>query len=135
MVFRFNAEMEMKRPWEPALTNAWNAFSTRALNNGRLNLTKYQWRYLRECARGRSMVTGLPFGPEGSNIDRVFNSDPYSMENCILIERGLNFAKGTMKEFLTSEDFPKDLRKGEYGISVLRNTLSSMEEATHPHRP
>ncbi|OAQ30929.1 hypothetical protein K457DRAFT_1818304 [Linnemannia elongata AG-77] len=52
------------------------------------------------------------FEPEGSDVDRVFNSDPYSMENCILIERGLNFAKGTMKEFLTSEDFPKDLRKG-----------------------
>ncbi|KAF9274762.1 hypothetical protein BGZ88_002808, partial [Linnemannia elongata] len=57
------------------------------------------------------------------------------MENCILIERGLNFAKGTMKEFLTSEDFPKDLRKGQYGITALRNTLSSLEEATHPHRP
>ena|SRR5690349_1276143 len=100
-LIRFEAEMEMEKPWEPTLTYAWNVFSTRALNNGRLNLIKFHWRYLRECARGRSMVAGLPFGPEGSDSDRVFNSDSYSTENCILIERGLDFAKGTMEQPIT----------------------------------
>ena len=102
LVFRFDVEVETQRPLDPKLTTSWINSSTRANNTGRLNLTRLYWRYLRDCTRGRSIVVGLPFGPEGFGIDRVFNSDPYSMENCMVIERGLNFVKGTLKDCISS---------------------------------
>lgn len=102
LIFRFDVEVEMQMPLDPKLTTSWVNSLTRANNTGRLNLTRLHWRYLRDYARGRSTVVGLPFESEGFGFDRIFNSDPYSMENCMVIERGLNFAKGTLKDCISS---------------------------------
>ncbi|KAG0315048.1 hypothetical protein BGZ97_008707 [Linnemannia gamsii] len=100
--------------------------------NGRLQMTRYEWRYLLECADGRSMVTGLPFGQDGRHIDRVFNMDAYSLKNCLVMEGSLNYAKSYMQVFQDSQGFEGD--KGRFGIDTLRDELDRQEQATRPHR-
>jgi hypothetical protein len=128
----YNDLEERKRDWTEELSKSWDAFSTRAMANGRLQMTRYEWRYLLECADGRSMVTGLPFGQDGRHIDRVFNMDAYSLKNCLVMEGSLNYAKSYMQVFQDSQGFEGD--KGRFGIDTLRDELDRQEQATRPHR-
>lgn len=94
-------------------------------------MTKYEYRYLLECG-SVSMVTGLPFGRDGRHIDRVFNSDAYSMKNRIVIEGSLNIGKAYMSAFQTSEGFQGC--KGRFGIETLRDELARQERLSKPYR-
>ncbi|KAF9093689.1 hypothetical protein BGX23_003031 [Mortierella sp. AD031] len=56
----------------------------------------------------------LDFGPikgKDAHMDRIFNSDTYALDNCLLILGNLNFAKRWLPEFSSSE--------GLQGIKIL----------------
>ncbi|KAH7052738.1 hypothetical protein BKA57DRAFT_533907 [Linnemannia elongata] len=123
--------MERKRGWTPSLDKAWETFASRARSRGRLEMNKYEYRYLLECG-SVSMVTGLPFGRDGRHIDRVFNSDAYSMKNCIVIEGSLNLGKAYMQAFQSSDGFQGS--KGRYAIDTLRDELGRIDQLSRPYR-
>ncbi|OAQ32969.1 hypothetical protein K457DRAFT_16041 [Linnemannia elongata AG-77] len=102
-----------------------------AISYGRLDMTKYEWRYLLECG-SVSMVTGLPFDRDGKHIDRVFNSDIYSLKDCIVIEGSLNYGKTYMCAFQSSDGFQGS--KGRYAIDTLRDELGRIDQLSKPFR-
>ncbi|KAG0055853.1 hypothetical protein BGZ89_002245 [Linnemannia elongata] len=102
-----------------------------AISYGKLDLTKYEWRYLLECG-SISMIPDLPFDRDGKHIDRVFNSDTYSLKNCIVIEGSLNYGKTYMRAFQPSEGFQGC--KGRFGIETLMDELARQERLSRPFR-
>jgi hypothetical protein len=52
---------------------------------------------------GLSLVTGQPFRPKMLISTEFFNSDRYTLDECILIEAGLDVGKRWMTEFEESE--------------------------------
>ncbi|KAF9365945.1 hypothetical protein BGX34_007304 [Mortierella sp. NVP85] len=128
----YDAEKEKKKPWSAEWRRRWLAFSSRKKEE-RVCWTKFEWRYMHEMCRGRSLVTGQLLDPKETHIDRVFNSDGYELTNCIVIEGGLNWAKRDMKEFKTSSTFTGPC-KLEYGVRVLRDALKELIEGSRPRR-
>lgn len=118
--------------WTAEHNASWTIFSSRAISKGRLDITKYEWRYLLECG-SVSMNTGLPFGRDGKHIDRVFNNDPYNLTNCIVMEDSLNYAKSYMQAFQTSDGFQGS--KGRCAIATLRDELDRQERLSRPLWP
>ncbi|KAF8945762.1 hypothetical protein BGZ47_002041 [Haplosporangium gracile] len=64
----------------------------------------------------------------GTRIDRIFNNEMYTLDNCILIEMGTNFGKSRMAQFQSNGSFAGC--KIIYGIMSMRKiTLDSLVES------
>ncbi|KAG0071923.1 hypothetical protein BGZ93_002165, partial [Podila epicladia] len=124
----YNVEAEDERPWTAEWEQKWNRFLYQKRYNGKENRFKWtrsEWRFFVETCEHRSLVTGQCLEGNDAHIDRVFNSDNYTLQNCILIEGGLNFAKRPTPEFQNSESFDGPC-KMTYGVSELRGTVNEM---------
>ncbi|KAG0217396.1 hypothetical protein BGX33_010699 [Mortierella sp. NVP41] len=77
---------------------------TRSLDKGRVGI------FVETC-EGHCLVTGQPIKGKDAHMDRIFNSDTYALDNCLLILGNLNFAKRWLPEFSSSE--------GLQGIKIL----------------
>ncbi|KAG9060867.1 hypothetical protein KI688_007936 [Linnemannia hyalina] len=109
--------------WTNDWENRWNVFVKNKAFSGhkeRVVWSKHEWRFFVERCQGRSLVTGQVLEGRACHVDRVFNSDSYSVKNCLTIEQGLNFAKRDMLEFQTSNSFSGRC-KLQYGVQKLRN--------------
>ncbi|KAI9240541.1 MAG: hypothetical protein BYD32DRAFT_151682 [Podila humilis] len=124
----YDVEAEDERPWTAEWEQKWDRFLYQKRYNGKENRVKWaksEWRFFVETCEHRSLVTGQCLEGNDAHIDRVFNSDNYTLQNCILIEGGLNFAKGPTPEFQNSESFDGPC-KMTYGVSELRGTVKEM---------
>ncbi|KAF9116426.1 hypothetical protein BGW39_002745, partial [Mortierella sp. 14UC] len=131
-----NIDIEKKRPWTTELEKKWKTFvGSKQQNNNedRIEWTKWEWRFFRETRQDRSLVTGQHLVGCQAHIDRIFNSDGYSLETCILIEGELNFAKYRMSEFASSDAFDGPC-KLLYAVSVLRGAVKELLDQTRPRR-
>ncbi|KAH7047827.1 hypothetical protein BKA57DRAFT_514186 [Linnemannia elongata] len=115
-----NHAQERRQPIEPSMKTKFRQFKQNAKHP--VEWKAYEWRYFRAISGGR-----------GAHIDRVFNSDSYSLTNCMYIEAGLNFAKRNMKEFRSSVSFD-GVSKLLYGARRVRNKLKAFVEKTRPNR-
>ncbi|KAF9924007.1 hypothetical protein BGZ67_009562 [Mortierella alpina] len=119
--------------WTAEWTTRWSDFVKGKVHRDRVAWSKSQWRFFHEVCQGRSLVTGQPIAKQDANIDRVFNDDTYTLTNCILIDRGLNFAKRTMAEFQTSDGF-EGTCKLRYGVEILRAAVRELLDSSRPRR-
>ncbi|KAF9956748.1 hypothetical protein BGZ70_009789 [Mortierella alpina] len=124
----FDFEREKKKAWTNEWEKQWKAFVANKEFNGkkgRICWRKYEWRFFKEICQGRSLVTGQVLHGNHGNIDRVFNNDGYALNNCIMIEQGLNFAKRDMSEFKTSIGFQGPC-KLQFGVERLREAVKDL---------
>ncbi|KAF9275309.1 hypothetical protein BGZ68_010882 [Mortierella alpina] len=122
--------------WSPDWDRRWKSFnsSKRAIGReDRVQWSRDEWRHFVETCDGRSLVTGHRIHGKDANIDRIFNSDPYMIQNCLYMEQGLNFAKQRMPEFQSSATFDGEC-KLEYGVQILRKVIKDLLEQTKPRR-
>ncbi|KAF9118705.1 hypothetical protein BGW39_000929 [Mortierella sp. 14UC] len=122
--------------WTNDWENRWNVFVKNKAFSGhkeRVVWSKHEWRFFVERCQGRSLVTGQVLEGRACHVDRVFNSDSYSVKTCLTIEQGLNFAKRDMLEFQTSNCFSGRC-KLQYGVQKLRNTVRELLEHSRPLR-
>ncbi|KAF8929080.1 hypothetical protein BGZ47_001284, partial [Haplosporangium gracile] len=117
-----------KNAWTSEWEKQWRAFVTNKEfhgKEGRICWRKYEWCFFKERCQGRSLVTGQVLHGNEGNVDRVFNTDDYALNNCILIEQGLNFAKRDMSEFKASIKL-QDPYKLQYGVERLREAVKDL---------
>ncbi|KAF9086696.1 hypothetical protein BGX27_003118 [Mortierella sp. AM989] len=107
---RYDAETEKKKRWTKEAEQRWKDF-----------------------CHGRSLVTGQAITGGNAHIDRVFNSDAYSVNTCIFVEKGINFAKGRILEFQSSSGFVGE-SKIAYGVEILRKEVKELLDRTKPLR-
>ncbi|KAI8595207.1 hypothetical protein EDD21DRAFT_420888 [Dissophora ornata] len=132
----YNAEAEKGRPWTADWEQRWRRFFSSKLYIGkvdRVQWSKTEWRFFHETCQSRSLVTGQHLQGSDAQIDRIFNSDNYAVWNCILIERGLNFAKRSMSEFQTSNTFHGHCKLA-HGVSILRAAIKEVLDKSRAHR-
>jgi hypothetical protein len=130
MQHRFRKEKAM----DDRVGKKWKTFvGSKQQDEDRIKWTKWEWRFFRETCQDRSLVTGQHLVGCQAHIYRIFNSDGYSLETCILIEGGLNFAKYRMSEFASSDAFDGAC-KLLYAVSVLRGVVNKLFDQTRPRR-
>jgi len=132
----YDPESEGKKAWTSQWDSRWKAFvrNKEATGHGeRVLWGKNEWCFFARSCQGRSLVTGQVLERTDCHIDRIFNSDGYTVRNCLLMEGGLNFAKGSMPEFQTSSDFTGEC-KLEFGVRILRRAVRELLEYSRPHR-
>ncbi|KAF9102732.1 hypothetical protein BGX27_010877, partial [Mortierella sp. AM989] len=131
----YDAEAEEGRHWTPEWERRWCRFFNSKLCMGkvdRVQWSKAEWRFFVETCQSRSLVTGQHLEGKDAQIDRIFNNDNYTVQNCILIEQGLNFAKRTMSEFQTSNTFDGHC-KFAHGVSTLRAAVKKVLDKSRAH--
>lgn len=124
----FDFQREKNKAWTSEWEKQWKTFVTNKEfrgKKGRICWSKYEWRFFKERCQGRSLVTGQALDGKEGNIDGVFNTDVYAVNNCILIEQGLNFAKRDLEHFKTSNGFPGPC-KLQYGVERLREVVKDL---------
>ncbi|KAF9151272.1 hypothetical protein DFQ26_001287, partial [Actinomortierella ambigua] len=132
----YNAEAEKGRPWTTAWERKWCSVASRKVYVGkadRVQWTKEEWRFFVETCQSRSLVTGQPLGSNDAHTDRIFNSDNYTIRNCILVEMGLNFAKRDMLEFQNPNTFHGQC-KFAHGVGILRAAVKDVLDKSRAHR-
>ncbi|KAG0055443.1 hypothetical protein BGZ83_008585 [Gryganskiella cystojenkinii] len=121
----FNHEVEIKREFSPETNRGWKAFCDCRVENGksdRIVWSKEEYRFFLEKADSTSAVTCLKLKPGEGHIDRVCNSDAYTLSTCLFMEAGLNFAKQYLPEFKTSKG-KEGLNLPLWGARILRNDI------------
>ncbi|KAF9116432.1 hypothetical protein BGW39_002724, partial [Mortierella sp. 14UC] len=132
----FDLELEKRKTWTVEWTQKWKRFVGNKKQHRvqhRVEWNKWEWRFFVETCENRSLVTGYHLVSGEAHIDRVFNSDGYGLKTCILIESGLNFAKGQMPEFASSHGFRGNC-KLVFEVSTLRRAIQEFLDQTRPHR-
>ncbi|KAG0283181.1 hypothetical protein BGZ97_008635, partial [Linnemannia gamsii] len=132
----YNAEAEKGRPWTAVWEQRWCRFFNNKSYNGkvdRVQWSKAEWRFFVETCQSRSLVTGQHIEGIDAQIDRIFNSDNYTVWSCILIEQGLNFAKRDMSEFQDSNTFHGHCKLA-HGVGILRAAVKEVLDKSRPHR-
>ncbi|KAF9154819.1 hypothetical protein DFQ26_009944, partial [Actinomortierella ambigua] len=132
----YDAEAEKERPWTAAWDRRWRGFVSRKAYVGkedRVQWTKEEWRFFVETCQSRSLVTGQPLEIDDAHTDRIFNSDKYAIWNCILVEKGLNFAKRDMLEFQDSNTFQGHCKLA-HGVIILRAAVKDVLDKSRLHR-
>lgn len=84
---------------------AWENFvgsRRRAGKASRVQWNKFESRFFKTTCQGISLATGQALNGNDCRVDGAFNADGYARGNCILIERGLDFAKRDMPDFQSS---------------------------------
>lgn len=99
-------------------------YTKRLLPSGRVIWSATGWNTFIEISRGVSIITGRKLERGEGNIDRIFNNIGYCLLNCLLIERGLNFAKARDPLFQMA---PTDSTGWlDFGYNTLRDQVRSL---------
>ncbi|KAG0216606.1 hypothetical protein BGX33_012464 [Mortierella sp. NVP41] len=127
LVNDYDIDYETRRPWERAWDDKWEQhLRTKRCLGVLVTRSKEEFRFFYETCGGMSLVTGQPISERDSHCDRVFNTDSYALENCILIEGALNSAKGRLPEFMSSHGFAGN--KIHFAIERLQTILQELLE-------
>ncbi|KAF9342968.1 hypothetical protein BGX26_006491 [Mortierella sp. AD094] len=133
---RYDTETEKKKRWTKEAEQRWKDFVRNKVESGhedRIRWDKFEWRFFIQKCQGRSLVTGQAITGENGHIDRVFNSDAYSINTCIFVEKGINFGRARILEFQSSSGFVGE-SKIAYGVEILRKEVKELLDRTKPLR-